>query len=186
MDNTAEWGTQDSLPLWNSAINDFQDNVATNSWSAFDIVATEDNTQIEIIPSNPIVSSTSVLDRYGNVTNGIFHAKGTPYTITLNKGQTYSARQVYKAPSKSLGGTRVTVLNSTGHDIAITTKEDGLIAWNNDGTLTWLNPTDNTQVNQSDGNGGFTHSQWNNYAFDLIGDQLIPVDLIGNEYIVMR
>jgi len=170
---------QDSLPLpW--ALNDFQDAVAEDSWSAFDIVATENGTSIDITPTNPIISKTTLLDRYGFIvagSEGTLHPAGVKYNITLEAGETYSARQAYKNPTKSLGGTKVQVINATGHKIAITSKEDGLIAWNHDNSGVYLNPTDNSTTNLYD---------WSNYAFDAIGDQLIPVELIGNEYVVMR
>lgn len=175
-DAISEFGTQDSLPLpW--ALDDFQDAVANNSWSSIDIVATENGTKIDITPTNPIVSSANTLDKYGFITGGAFHPAGVPYTITLDSGQTYSARQAFKSPTKSIGGTKIQVTNPIGHKIAVSVKEDGLIAWNHDNSGVYLNPTDNTTSNLYD---------WTNYAFDLIGDQLIPVDLIGNEYVVMR
>ncbi|HLP21872.1 MAG TPA: hypothetical protein VK174_16275, partial [Chitinophagales bacterium] len=44
-------------------------------YSAFDIVATQNNTTITITPSNAIVG----------------HAAGVPFTVVLNEGQTFSA-----------------------------------------------------------------------------------------------
>ena len=103
-DKTMEFGTQDSLPL-PFAVDDYQDQVASYSWSSFDIVATEDGTEINITPTNPIVSNANTFDSYGFVTGGAFHPANVTYTIKLNKGQTYSARQVWKNPKKSIGGT---------------------------------------------------------------------------------
>ena len=187
-DNTQQFGTLDSLPLWGSenqyanpasysAINDFQDQVGEFSWSAFDIVATEDGTTIDITPTNAIVSNTNTFNQYGFITGGAVHSAGVKYTITLNAGQTYSARQAWKTPKKSIGGTNIQVTNPTGHNIALTCKEDGLVAWNHDNAPIYLQPTDNTQTNLYD---------FNNYGIDLIGDQMIPVNLIGNDYVVMR
>lgn len=175
-DKTMEFGTQDSLPL-PFAVDDYQDQVASYSWSSFDIVATEDGTEINITPTNPIVSNANTFDSYGFVTGGAFHPANVTYTIKLNKGQTYSARQVWKNPKKSIGGTKIEVTNATGHNIAVTCKEDGLVSWNHDNSQIYLNPTDNNQTNLYD---------FSNYAFDVIGDQMIPVNLIGNDYIVMR
>ena len=47
-----------------------------SAYSAFDIVATEDGTIVRITPTSAVFG----------------HAAGVPYEITLNKGQTYSAR----------------------------------------------------------------------------------------------
>ena len=182
-DDTLQFGTStttpvglDSLPL-PFAINDYQDIVAENSWSAFDIVATEDGTTIDITPTNPVISSNNVLDQFGYVASGTLHPAGVTYSITLDAGQTYSGRQAYKNPTRSIGGTKIQVTNPSGHKIALTCKEDGLMAWNHDNSGIYLNPTDNSTTNLYD---------WSNYAMDLIGDQMIPVDLIGNEYVVMR
>jgi gliding motility-associated-like protein len=165
-DATYEFGTQDSLPLpWAPA--DMQSTVAMNSWSAIDIVATEDNTVIQITPTNPIVSSLSIVNKYGWVTNGVFHNTGVPYTVTLQKGETYSARAAYKNPTRRLSGTKIEVLS--GGNIAVTSKDDGVVAW--DG-------------NASD--GASLTKGWNSYGFDVIGDQMIPVNLIGDRYIITK
>jgi len=180
--STMEWqtATGDSLPL-SFGLADYQDQVALNSWSAFTIVATEDGTIVQITPSHPIVSIGSTLDVNGRVIGGTIHPAGVPYTDTLNAGQTYSARQVYKAPMQSIGGTLIQVLNPSGHNIALTCAEDGLVSWNHDQTSVWQNPT-GPQTN----NPGTSLSDYNNYGIDLIGDQMIPTNLIGNEYVVMR
>jgi len=169
-------GYLDSLPVpW--AADDYQDNVAINSWSAFDIVATEDGTTINITPTNPIVSNSNTVDRFGYITGGTYHAAGVTYQITLDRGQTYSARAVWKNPSRSIGGTKIEVTNpGVGNKIAVTVKEDGLIAWN----------SDNEPVYISETTPSINLYNYGNYAFDIIGDQLIPVELIGDEYIVMR
>lgn len=101
--------------------------------SAIDIVATEDNTVVTITPANAVTG----------------HAAGVPYTINLNKGQTYSARQANTLAAGNLSGT-VIVSNKK---IAVTIKDDSL---------------------------GFQGCQ------DLAGDQIVPVNVIGKEYIVVK
>ncbi len=73
-------------------------------YSSFDIVATEDNTQITIIPSNDVVGNTA----------------GIPYIVTLNTGQVYSATAVSQLASQRLNGSRVT----SNKPIGITIKDD--------------------------------------------------------------
>ncbi|RMG16425.1 MAG: hypothetical protein D6730_25165, partial [Bacteroidetes bacterium] len=73
-------------------------------YSAFDIVATEDNTTITITPTNHVVG----------------HSAGIPYTITLNRGQTYSARAFSTSAARHLGGSHVV----SDKPIAVTIKDD--------------------------------------------------------------
>lgn len=72
--------------------------------AAFDIVATEDNTTVNITPSRAIVG----------------HAAGVPFTITLNRGQTYSAEAASQAALGHPAGSKVTA----DKPIAITIKDD--------------------------------------------------------------
>ena len=58
---------------WNQQTNSLQD-----AWSSFDIVATENNTHVTI---------TTTQDIFGR-------AKQVPFTVILNKGETYSARSL--------------------------------------------------------------------------------------------
>ena len=110
--------------------------VATTTCEAFDIVATEDNTQVTITVSQNIVG----------------HAQNSTFTVTLNKGQTYSARCTSNAAAVSLRGSHVVA----NHPIAITISDDSI---------------DEPAVSPS--------------GWDLIGDQIIPVNLLGNEYIAV-
>lgn len=73
-------------------------------YSSFDIVATKDNTNVTITPSNNVVG----------------HTAGIPYTIMLNAGQTYSATATSQAGTGHLNGSRVT----STEPIAITVKDD--------------------------------------------------------------
>lgn len=103
-----------------------------------DIVATQDNTQITVIPSDDVIG----------------HAKGETITITLNRGQTYSivATQAGESHLRHLGGTSI----SSSAPIAVTISDDSIERTEKAG-------------------------HW-----DLIGDQLIPTDVIGTEYIAMN
>jgi hypothetical protein len=74
--------------------------------NGFDIVAAENNTTITIKPTNAIIG----------------HAANVPFTINLNKGQTYSAIAIGHLGSQHLAGTTVTATAP----IAITTKDDFL------------------------------------------------------------
>lgn len=69
------------------------DNAITTpaSFSSIDIVATEDNTTVLITPR----------------TNVIGHVQGTTYSVTLNEGQTYSARDMNTTAASSLSGSIV-------------------------------------------------------------------------------
>jgi gliding motility-associated-like protein len=75
-------------------------------YSSFDIVATENNTNVTITPSNPIVG----------------HPANVPFVITLNRGQTYSATAAGYLPTDRLNGSRVT----SDKPIAVTYKDDML------------------------------------------------------------
>jgi len=68
------------------------DDTYANETSAFLIVATEDNTEIEI---NPKV----------NTLGG--HTAGQPFSVTLNAGETYQVRSLYTSSDRDLSGTHV-------------------------------------------------------------------------------
>ena len=73
-------------------------------YSAFDIVATEDNTVVNIVPTKDIVG----------------HVAGVPFSITLNKGQTYSGASQSTSGINHPTGTHVTA----NKPISITMKDD--------------------------------------------------------------
>ncbi|MFN8300029.1 MAG: gliding motility-associated C-terminal domain-containing protein [Chitinophagales bacterium] len=73
-------------------------------YSAFDMVATQNNTTITITPVNNIVG----------------HAAGVPFNVVLNAGQTYSATAASGLAAQHLQGSRV-IANKP---IAITVKDD--------------------------------------------------------------
>ena len=112
-------------------------NYSTPAREHVDIVATEDNTKVTILPT----------------ANATGHTAGTPFTITLNRGQTYSLEAVSESASSSFAGTHIT----SDKPIAVTISDDSI------------------EENVS------SPSAW-----DLIGDQLIPTNIIGTEYIAVR
>ncbi len=120
----------------------FQDDFSNNDKdynpypkSSFDIVATQDNTSITITPKNNIVG----------------HVGGTPFTINLNRGETYSAEAVSRMREDHPWGSII----ESNKPIAVTVKDDSVDPLGNDNT-------------------------------DLMGDQIVPVDLLGTEYIVVK
>ncbi|MFW5754866.1 MAG: IgGFc-binding protein, partial [Marinilabiliaceae bacterium] len=101
-----------------------------------DIVATEDDTQVEITVSDEVEG----------------HAAGSTFTITLDRGETYSLTSTSPEAHRHLGGTQI----SSNKPIAVTISDDSI------------------EIPDEAG------------CWDLIGDQLIPVNILGNEYIAMN
>ena len=99
----------------------------------FDIVATEDNTTVTIIPSNNIFG----------------HAAGTPFVITLDAGQTYSGVSISQLAGFKVVGTIIT----SDKPIAVTYSDDS-VAFNG--------------------------------CRDILSDQIIPIALLGTDYIAVR
>lgn len=117
-------------------------NYTPKPYCRIDIVATEANTIVSFIPTADIVG----------------HVAGSTVTITLNKGQTYSAVATSRDSCDHLGGTKIWVVNSTSSNprkIAVTVSDDSMAA----------NP-----------HGG---------CRDINGDQIVPVDIIGKEYMFL-
>lgn len=73
-------------------------------YSSFNIVASENNTQVTITPTNDIVG----------------HAANTAFTITLNTGETYAAIATSQSAAGHLGGSRV----ASTKPVAITLSDD--------------------------------------------------------------
>ena len=111
-------------------------NNASYARSGFNIVATEDNTNITITPTQNIDG----------------HAAGIPFTITLNKGQTYYGEATSTGANMHIGGTAII----SDKPIAVTISDDSAL-----GTPF----------------GG---------CADLMGDQLIPISILGTEYIALK
>ncbi|MEO6613235.1 MAG: gliding motility-associated C-terminal domain-containing protein [Chitinophagaceae bacterium] len=106
-------------------------------FSSFNIVATEDNTNVTITPAKNIVG----------------HTAGIAFSITLNKGQTYAAIATSQAAAQHLHGSHV-VANKP---VAVTLADDLL-----QGT------------------------PFSGPCEDLAGDQTVPVNIIGTEYIAIK
>ncbi len=102
-----------------------------------DIVATEDNTTIQIIPTANLQGTNM-----------------DTVNITLQQGQTYSVRASSQTANVSLRGTQI----RSNRKIAVTITDDSVLG----GTIY---------------GGG---------CYDLLGDQLIPTNIIGQEYIAIR
>ena len=100
-------------------------------YSSIEIVATEDNTAVTITPSH-------------NLRNGA--SAGVPFTIYLNRGQTYVVQAASVNADQHLGNT---VIHSS-KPIAVSSSDDSV----------------------AEGTG-----------YDLVGDQLVPVNYAGNVYI---
>ena len=114
---------------------DFNNRTAVNTpyTADFVIVATEDNTSITISPKNTLIG------------------RAAPFTIVLNRGETYVCTAASNAGSMKPGGTTVT----SNKPIAISTKDDSIAL-----------------PGQS--------------CSDTAGDQLLPDDLAGNDFIVVK
>lgn len=122
-----------------------------NGWTtkanhAADIVAIEDNTEIEITPGKAAFPGRPA---------------GVPFTITLDRGETFSLLPDWHAAdnwwdrraANHMTGTHITVKD--GKKVAVTIKDDSM-----------KHPTRG--------------------CYDLVGDQLVPLDILGLEYIAMR
>lgn len=114
---------QTSRPNESSSLRD--------AYSGFSIVATQNNTIVNITPSQ---------DLFG-------YPKGVPFSVTLQKGQTYACRALKRNGPDHPSGTRV----KSNNPIAVTIYDDSV-------------------VEQT--------------SFDLLGDQLVPVDVVGTRYII--
>jgi hypothetical protein len=101
--------------------------------NGFDIVASDDNTVVTITPSKDIVG----------------HTAGIPFTVTLNKGETYSAWATTSLASGHLSGSKV----SSTKPVAITLKDDSVKL---------------------------------STCYDMGGDQLVPIEMLGQEYICVN
>lgn len=113
----------------------YPNNTSLNGREAFDIVATENNTNITVTVT-------------AAVTN---HAAGSTFTVKLDQGETYSCRTIDPATAITLKGSKVVA----DKPVAVTITDDNVYP---------------------PGSG----------AYDIISDQLLPVNLIGVEYIVVK
>ncbi len=129
-------GTEFVCPFQNTWINGNYAPIQPKSMIC--IVATEDNTTVWITPKATVVG----------------HPAGITYSVTLNRGQTYTVENTSQATNTSgnnLGGTIVVA----DKPIAVTVSDDSV----------------------TNSGGG---------CRDLMGDQIVPVDVVGTNYIVNR
>ncbi|TAH27542.1 MAG: hypothetical protein EAZ07_01310 [Cytophagales bacterium] len=112
-------------------------NYTPTPYSSFDIVATQDNTEIFIYPKTAIVGRPAL----------------QKFRIVLNRGQTWSGANPTRIGANNPSGTIIT----SDKPIAVTVKTDS------DAALP--------------GKGG---------CRDLGGDQIVPTDIIGKEYIIVK
>ena len=117
----------------------FQTNTASAStypdaYPQFHIVATENNTTVDITPTADIVGTTA----------------GTTKTVTLNRGETFAARAAVWMQAGRLTGSHIIA----DKPVAVSITDD-LIG----------------------GGGG---------AYDVVGDQLVPLTNLGTTYIAVR
>ncbi len=103
--------------------------------SGFDLVATENNTVIEVVPTVNVTGTNA----------------GTTLRLVLQKGQTYSVRETGSTATNTLAGSTVKATKP----IAITLYDDS--------------------INVPDEG-----------CYDIAGDQIVPIGIVGNEYIVRR
>ena len=128
-------GKKFTIPFQMSFINRTNSVEATTNKNDFVIVATEDNTEVQIKAKNDLAG----------------FAAGSNNTIILNKGETYMCRANTNNPVQRPGGTLVTATKP----ISISVNED---------LLQYPGAT----------------------CADAAGDQLIPDELAGSEFIVVK
>ncbi|MBU8893049.1 MAG: PKD domain-containing protein [Bacteroidales bacterium] len=134
-----------------------RDSWATDkAYSAINIVAIEDNTIITVLPSQAVLRDMGA---------NMVHPAGVPFDVVLNKGQTYSLPPAWDAAwnwfgrekNQHIGGTYLHV-----HDdkkIAVTISDDSV-------------------------REDLASVDWG--CYDLIGDQMVHLGVLGKEYIAMR
>ena len=108
--------------------------VFPDNWSSFQVLATENNTIVEIYPRGRVKG----------------HESDSSYTVFLDRGEVYNARAATMALADHLGGSRI----RANRPIAVTFADDGL-----------AHPAG---------------------CIDMIADQLVPVEVLGTEYVAIR
>ncbi|WP_299247784.1 gliding motility-associated C-terminal domain-containing protein [uncultured Cytophaga sp.] len=89
----------------------FDNYLNINAYASFDIVATENNTHVTITPTQAIVS----------------YAPNIPFTIILNKGETWSGRAFFTEAINRPTGSHI----QSTKPIAVTVKDDSMFKGNN-------------------------------------------------------
>jgi hypothetical protein len=99
-------GTRFIVPFQKTYYNSQRSDIGGTKYSWFVVVATEDNTHVTIKPTVAIEG----------------HAANIPFTITLNKGQTYACRSIGQSPEEHAAGTLIT----SDKPIAVTVNDDSV------------------------------------------------------------
>jgi gliding motility-associated-like protein len=99
-------GQQFHVPFQNAWPNRNPSASGKDLTSSIEIVATEDGTTVTIHPSQAMVG----------------HPAGTPFTVTLNRGQAYSCEAASPTGAAHLSGTLIT----SNKPIAVTTRDDSV------------------------------------------------------------
>lgn len=99
-------GTRFIVPFQTTYYNSQRTDLGGTKFSWFVVVATEDNTHVTIKPTVAIEG----------------HAANIPFTITLNKGQTYACRSTGQSPEEHAAGTLIT----SDKPIAVTVNDDSV------------------------------------------------------------
>lgn len=94
------------------------------------------------------------------MSGNILYPAGVPFKIKLNKGQVYSVKAQSQSAAGHMSGSEI-ISDSA---IAITQNDDSIES-------TWSLP-------KADGSS--------ETGIDIVGDQLVPVNVVGTEYIVVR
>jgi gliding motility-associated-like protein len=136
-----------------------------SAFSAFDIVSTEDNNRVTITPTTDVVG----------------HKKGETFTIVMQKGQTYSVRAIsqgilsYANPIPDANDPTV-VYYQTVNSNKIDENLSGSHV-TSDQPIAIMVKDDSVFPNDVVGSG---------QCEDYVGDQIVPVTVIGKKYIVMN
>jgi len=136
-----------------------------SAFSAFDIVSTEDNNRVTITPTTDVVG----------------HKKGETFTIVMQKGQTYSVRAIsqgiYSFANPKPDPNDATVVK---YQDVVSNKVDENLSGSHvtsDHPIAIMVKDDSVFPNDVVGSGE---------CEDYVGDQIVPVTVIGKEYIVMN
>jgi len=104
-------GTDFYVPFQNqTSINDF--GTAVQAYCSIDIVATEDDTDVTIIPTDTVAKQ-----------GGGFYLPGEEIKVSLNRGESFSARSYGFKAEDHLGGSRVI----SNKPIAVISKDDSVL-----------------------------------------------------------
>ena len=121
---------------WDNALSLSEALYAPTTYASFDIVATDDTTDVTITPGKDIIG----------------HPKGIPFSVRLNRGQVYSCRAIDRFGANHPVGSKI----QSTKDVAVTIKDD---------MLQFAPPVPGA---------------------DIAGDQLIPVDFLGKNYVLVK